>query len=185
MFIDNRYKYIYDRLVERARCRIISGYVEHHHIIPASLGGANTPDNLVDLTAREHYIAHLCLVKITTGRAKQKMVFAANWLAGQHKCHINSRVYQFLKEQKSAQMKGNHYNDGKAPWSLEMRQYFSQVMKGKQNSLGRIDSVATCEKKRQAQVARHALTGGKHLPEVIEKMRVARRTWWAQHKEAA
>lgn len=39
-------------------------YVEQHHIIPRSEGGLDEPDNLVNLTAREHYIAHLLLAKI-------------------------------------------------------------------------------------------------------------------------
>lgn len=39
-------------------------YCEKHHIIPKSEGGSNEPDNLVNLTAREHYIAHLLLDKI-------------------------------------------------------------------------------------------------------------------------
>ena len=39
-------------------------YVEKHHIIPKSEGGLDESDNLVNLTAREHYIAHLLLAKI-------------------------------------------------------------------------------------------------------------------------
>ena len=39
-------------------------YCETHHIIPKSEGGLDEPDNLVNLTAREHYVAHLLLAKI-------------------------------------------------------------------------------------------------------------------------
>lgn len=39
-------------------------YAEKHHIIPKSEGGLDEPDNLVNLTAREHYVAHLLLAKI-------------------------------------------------------------------------------------------------------------------------
>lgn len=184
MFIENKYYRIYQRLTERARHRSFSGYGETHHVIPRALDGTNDPGNLVRLTAREHYIAHLCLVKMTTGVAKQKMVFAANWLAGQHKCRINGRVYQALKEQKSLQMLGNHYNDGKLPWTPEMRTHFSTTMMGKQNSLGRIENAVTRKKKREAQLVRYQNTNGKHLPETIEKMRTAQRLRWAQQKEA-
>lgn len=41
-----------------------SDYVERHHIIPKSEGGTNEDSNLVKLSAREHYIAHLLLAKI-------------------------------------------------------------------------------------------------------------------------
>lgn len=40
-------------------------YFENHHIIPSSLGGSNDKDNMVLLTAREHYICHWLLYKIT------------------------------------------------------------------------------------------------------------------------
>ena len=37
------------------------GYYERHHIIPRCCGGTNDDDNLVDLYAREHFIAHRLL----------------------------------------------------------------------------------------------------------------------------
>lgn len=40
------------------------GYTERHHILPRSLGGGDEPENLIDLTAEEHYFAHCCLAKI-------------------------------------------------------------------------------------------------------------------------
>jgi len=38
-------------------------YYENHHIIPRSLGGSDDINNLVLLTAKEHYICHWLLVK--------------------------------------------------------------------------------------------------------------------------
>ena len=38
-------------------------YFEAHHITPKWLGGSNQKDNLVLLTAKEHYLAHLLLWK--------------------------------------------------------------------------------------------------------------------------
>ena len=38
-------------------------YYEKHHIFPKWLGGSNAADNLVLLTAKEHFIAHLLLWK--------------------------------------------------------------------------------------------------------------------------
>jgi len=61
------YLYHYHSLIERARTRITTGYKESHHIIPKCSGGGNDPANLVDLTAREHYIAHILLAKIHGG----------------------------------------------------------------------------------------------------------------------
>lgn len=38
-------------------------YLETHHILPRSLGGKDTKENLVNLTAREHFLAHLLYEK--------------------------------------------------------------------------------------------------------------------------
>jgi hypothetical protein len=76
MFVNNKYLKIYNRLIDRSKSRLISGYTEKHHIIPKSLGGNGRSDNIVILTAREHYICHRLLTKITTGEARQKMFHA-------------------------------------------------------------------------------------------------------------
>ena len=39
-------------------------YCERHHIVPKSIGGLNTDDNLVNLLPKEHCVAHMLLVKI-------------------------------------------------------------------------------------------------------------------------
>ncbi len=54
----------YDRLIDRARCRILTGYKERHHVVPRCMGGTDAPENLVDLTAEEHYVAHQLLVRM-------------------------------------------------------------------------------------------------------------------------
>ena len=56
------YKKIYDNLIENAKRRkSVKGYSEIHHIIPRSEGGSDETDNLVELTGREHFIAHKLL----------------------------------------------------------------------------------------------------------------------------
>ena len=75
-FINNKYLKWYSSIIENAIVRELNGYKEKHHIIPKSLGGSDEKDNLVYLTAREHYIVHVLLTKITTSEAKAKMIFA-------------------------------------------------------------------------------------------------------------
>jgi hypothetical protein len=64
------YQLHYDKLIERAKNRSLSCYLEKHHIIPRCLGGSNDKENLVDLTPEEHYIAHQLLVKINPDNKK-------------------------------------------------------------------------------------------------------------------
>lgn len=63
------YRKIYNALIyKRTKIEKLSKqdqYCELHHIIPRSFGGSDNQDNLVNLTAREHYIAHRLLEKIT------------------------------------------------------------------------------------------------------------------------
>lgn len=62
------YSKIYDQLIQRAiadnRIKSSEIYYENHHIIPRCMNGDNSADNLVLLTAREHFIAHWLLYKI-------------------------------------------------------------------------------------------------------------------------
>lgn len=60
------YLHHYQQLIRRARGRTIGSniYRERHHVIPKCMGGNDAPDNLVELTAEEHYIAHQLLHKI-------------------------------------------------------------------------------------------------------------------------
>lgn len=59
------YKLIYEQLVARGQKRSkIEGYKERHHIIPRCMGGSDEDKNIVNLTAREHFISHKLLVKL-------------------------------------------------------------------------------------------------------------------------
>lgn len=58
------YARIYSELVNNAQHRLTGLRTERHHIVPRSCGGDDTLDNLVALTIREHYIAHLLLYKM-------------------------------------------------------------------------------------------------------------------------
>ena len=73
MFLDNKYTKTYFKLIEKAKNNLFEGYTEKHHIIPKSLGGSNDENNLVTLTARQHFIAHLLLTKMIDGQKKYKM----------------------------------------------------------------------------------------------------------------
>ena len=64
------YKVIYDNIINRAKNRTITGYVEKHHIIPRSLGGTNSKKNIVILTAREHFLCHYMLIHIYKNSAE-------------------------------------------------------------------------------------------------------------------
>jgi len=101
----NKYTLWYSSIIENARTRTLTCYKESHHIIPRSLGGTDEKHNLVDLTAREHFICHWLLVKIHTGQEQHKMIYALNGMKrngkdnDRYETAITSRVYARLKEE--------------------------------------------------------------------------------------
>ena len=138
IFIDNKYTRIYNSIVDRAKTRTISGYTENHHIIPRSLGGSNSKDNLAALTAREHFICHLMLTRMTCNQDKKKMVLAVFYLTGKGKSKRNnriksSRMYENLKTQLSAIVSEQKKGCKQPPRTDLAKQRYSNSKKGKNN----------------------------------------------------
>lgn len=78
IFLNNKYRQWYYNIIQNRLSNPATGYTERHHILPKSLGGSNEQSNLVALTAREHYLCHLLLIKITNGNAHTSMLRAFN-----------------------------------------------------------------------------------------------------------
>jgi hypothetical protein len=102
-FLSNKYTRCYYNIINFAKSRASGtlSYVERHHIIPKSLGGTNESENIVTLSAREHLICHMLLIKMTSGNDKSKMAFAAwRMVFGGHthkRAKVTSRTYATLK----------------------------------------------------------------------------------------
>lgn len=58
------YERIYNKIIERAKNRLLMGQIENHHIIPRSEGGSNKKENKIELSPKEHHICHLLLIKM-------------------------------------------------------------------------------------------------------------------------
>ena len=101
MFINNKYKSWYNSIIQKANNRTISTYKEKHHILPRCLGGKDNQENLVELTAREHFIVHMLLCKFTKGQARIKMLYAFNFMSVVRNKYrdykINSKIAQKLR----------------------------------------------------------------------------------------
>lgn len=122
MFIENKYYKWYFSIIKNAQNRASDNifYTESHHIIPKSIGGDNSQNNLVNLTAREHFICHWLLTKFTEGVEKRKMSYALWSMMNMENEHhqrykISSKIYSLLKEHLtlvfSEQQKGRVISD--------------------------------------------------------------------------
>lgn len=160
IFIDNKYTRWYFNIIISAQTRVLSlsEYTEIHHITPKSLGGDNSNNNLVNLTAKEHFVCHRLLPRMTTGDAKRKMVYAQNMMLAktpaQKRISVNANTYKQIKEEFSKinpfnnpiwqLINGGNARKGikrsekakeniKASWTPERRKNASRLSKGRKN----------------------------------------------------
>lgn len=117
MFIENKYSRIYYSIIERAKSRCKMGYTETHHIIPRSVGGNDEISNLVELTAREHYICHLLLPKMTEGENRYKMIYAYTMMSGRK--IYGSRKYAFYREEYAKINSQMRSGEGNGMWGVD------------------------------------------------------------------
>ena len=101
MFKENKYHSWYFQIIKNAQNRVLDIYSEKHHIVPKCLGGDDSKENLVELTAREHFICHWLLTKfVLVDREKMDyalwlMINVENKLQQRYK--INSKTYEILR----------------------------------------------------------------------------------------
>jgi hypothetical protein len=98
------YLNIYNLIILKAQKRIKNNddYYEKHHILPKCIGGNNLKENLVYLTAKEHFICHHLLFKIYGGSKLANAWYAMCRIGkGQEKRNINSRLFKNAKETRS------------------------------------------------------------------------------------
>ena len=88
------YFLVYQKLIAKAKERVCpNGYVERHHILPRALGGTNDSSNLVALTAKEHFLAHVILAKIHGGIMWQAVIL----MSGGKNRYCNSRLFDIAR----------------------------------------------------------------------------------------
>lgn len=89
----------YLKFIDSCKNQVVDGYFEKHHIVPRCLGGSNDSSNLVKMTPRQHFIAHLILSKMFEGANRSKMHFAVwNMVNRDNGVRTNSRTYEKLRK---------------------------------------------------------------------------------------
>lgn len=98
------YRKIYDSIINNAKNMTRNKgecYFENHHIIPRCIGGDDSAENMVLLTAKEHFVCHHLLTKIYP---KSNKLHSAFWMmlvcesGNQQRYKANSSSYQNAKE---------------------------------------------------------------------------------------
>lgn len=108
-FLHNKYTNWYYKIVNFSRKRVNLGYIERHHIIPKSIGGLDINENMVSLTAREHFLCHYLLTKMVHENTNEfiKLIHAFTYMKSGHRenRYFNSILYSRAKENLSKIMK--------------------------------------------------------------------------------
>ena len=176
-------EFINNILETRGRFACGDEYHERHHIIARCMGGTDEKDNLIDLFAREHFIAHKLLAEENDGNHK---LVAAWW----RMCNWQDRNKEFYEptpeeyeeariafsEAHSKAMSGkNHPNYGKkGELSTNWGKHFSEEHRRKigDANKGKIVSAESRQKMSEAQ------KGKKRSKESCQKQsEIAKQLW--------
>lgn len=106
--VSNKYLRVYEALIDKRRKFPLdkrNGCYEEHHVIPHCMGGKDEKSNLVVLTPREHYVAHLLLCRVYAGSIYfQKLASAVIYMVaprfrfkGRKSIRFSSRLYEMIR----------------------------------------------------------------------------------------
>jgi hypothetical protein len=177
------YQRQYNLLIAKAQdCGMACGYTERHHIVPRSVGGTDDSSNIVVLTAREHFIAHMLLAKMYGG---SQWLSVIRMRGSQSQRYVNARLYAIARQQ-HAQHLSNARQGTKM--SATQKASISKSLRGNQNAKGTMHTAITKAKLSLANKGKTPWNKGKTLPKhsanTLEKMRIARTEHWARRKDA-
>lgn len=169
------YNKIYDALITRGKNRVLEGYKEKHHIVPRCLGGTDDKENLVDLTGREHFIAHLLLVKINNNH--RSLVRAATYMCSSSNSHglnrSRNRLYGWLREQFSLAHSLGQLGDGNSQFGttwitngVEEKKIKTEIPDGWE--LGRLNGFVTKKKNEKKKILKEQELNEKRNLKIIE-----------------
>ena len=194
MFLKNKYTKWYHSIVNNRKNSILPlcVYTENHHIVPQSLGGNNKAENIVALTAKEHFICHRLLVKMTSHKNKIKMSYAIRMMMHmeneyQQRYAINSRTYAYIisetKRIIGENMKGKHNHF----YNKKHSEKSKKVMKEKRAlqhppMLGKHHSEESKQKLRDANKDQFKVPYQRELRRIKSKELWANTEWRAKYK---
>lgn len=117
------YTEIHDQIINKRKVEFLkeNEYGEKHHIVPKCLGGSNSKENIVKLTAREHFIVHMLLVRMypVGSMERNKMLTALKRMRYGNKEQLKvknlARLYEYhrreFSEMMSKRLKGSKHTE--------------------------------------------------------------------------
>jgi hypothetical protein len=163
------YKRQYDNIISRALLENRKRgefYYEMHHIVPKCLGGLNNKENLVLLTAKEHYVCHHLLYKLHPHH--RGIVYSFWRMSNRLHIKITSTVYENLKILNSkfvteSNKKRKHTKESKDKISKsKLSKSWGKHSKESKDKISKSNKGKPLTDKRKENISK-ALSGEKHM----------------------
>lgn len=183
-FLENKYTRWYFRIINNPDT---TGYVERHHIIPRCMGGDNSLQNIVRLSARQHFVCHLLLTKmIDCPLFRGKMHYALRCMLiwrtpdGQRYIPKCSRIFEKVRRAHKGisrsietRKKISEAKKGvlRGPLSPETRKKIGDAHRGRSISENQRKKIST-----SLQGKSTWMKGHKHTKESLEKMSLSQKS---------
>jgi hypothetical protein len=155
----NYEEFINNIIATRGRFSCGEEYHERHHIVPRCLGGTNDEENLIDLFAKEHFIAHKLLAQ--ENPENNSLVYAWSCMAfvksdNQERYELTAEEYEEVKNvfgnaQRERMLGHIESEETRLKKSLNATQWWADLSKREEH--------------------RQKLQGRKHSEESIQKMK--------------
>lgn len=150
-------EFIQNILDTRGRFKCGDTYHERHHIIPRCMGGTNDEENLIDLFAKEHFVAHKLLVKENPDN--HKLIYA--WACMAFASNDKEQRYELSPEEYE-----------------EARVLFSKSISGKNNPMFGRTGEQHPNFGRHIEKEKHPMFGKHHTETSKEKMSDSAKNRW-------
>jgi len=164
MFLENKYSKWYFKIIDKRLNEKYAGYAERHHIIPKSLGGGNTKENIVALSAKEHFIVHLLLTEMCKDKTdRRKMRYALKRMMGNRQSPQvwTSGQYNIARIKNHKALLGRKFTE-------EHKQKIAESNKGQKRSKEARQKMSDIAKKRTGD--KNPFYGKTHKKETKEKI---------------
>lgn len=146
---------VYNRITLNRKDLPKETYGEVHHIWPKSLGGGNKSENMVRLSAKEHYIAHHLLTKIFPDCREMATAFGMMCgRIGAKGVYVSPRVFALARENFAKAQRGRKVS---AATLAKMRESQKGLQRGENHPMfGKHHSAESRQKIREARLGKKA-----------------------------
>lgn len=173
VFMVTYHEFIENILSTRGRNGCGEEYHEEHHILPKCMGGSNDKDNLIDLFAEEHFIAHKLLALENPDNEPLQRAFGTMAHVRRHgrKYDVSEDDYAYIRLQNSQMLKQRWNNP---EYRTSMSDMMTELWRDPEF---KEKATASWKNEQRRKEQSELMTRFNHDPNVVEKKTNALHRW--------